>query len=470
MSSPKSARKPQSKERNFPCLVSVDWLQYYGHFRSFFDTNRVTSNGLTVHDVGHGSKVFKKLYTIKSEKYKKELATIAFEPYSSVLHPRSVIIKLANEVLYREDVFSFGRWLLEVLDVEYRGITRIDLSYDCNYLKNQLKPSTLLSNYIRGSVIKKGCQKQFYLNGEQRYNINKATTIENHSLGHQWSGITWGKRSSGIQCQLYNKTKELREVKDKPWIREAWKAAGIDENKEVWRFEIRIAQVGKELKDLKMDEKIILSDSLIRDKESVQQLFMAYAEGYEDAEGKLHGGRFDFADVVKCSKVSRLKSRRIFCLNNSSSLMLKHFNHKVPSTTYVKGVQSTLADIEAGLKSGAIKSHIPHAASFLMMTGHVLDDVISQTKIEAMASATDVAKQRELIRLLSNDTHQQLREFRYWHKFGLEQKIKVLRSLYNETEEIVRLENQLGQYDEDWSDTFLDATEAVVDTETGEIL
>lgn len=452
MSESKSTRKKVSKTRDFPCLVSVDWLQYYGHFRSAFDTNRCAENGLQVHDVGHGSKVFKKLYVLKSKKYKKELATIAFEPYSSVMHPRSVIIKLANEVLYREDVFTFGRWLMKILDVEYRGITRLDLSYDCNYLKNGLKPATLLAGYVKGSFIKKGCQKQFYLNGEQRYNISKAGTIQNNLLAHQWQGITWGKRSSGIQCQIYNKTKELREVKDKPWIREAWQAAGIDETKEVWRFEIRISEVGKELKDMQFDERIILNDSLLINKQAIQDLFMAYAAGYEDDKGKLHGGRFDFADVVKCSKVSRLKSREIFCLGKCKTLMLKHFNNSIPSSRYVKGVQSKLAEFQEQLASGSIKSHIPHAASFLMMSHHVLDSIVSQFKLEACNTPLEQIREKQRAVEISKVVYQYLQEFRYKHKKQTQEQIDEIKMYLDSCRRIVDLENQLRVYDDTWDD------------------
>lgn len=448
----KSPKSKIQKEREFPCLVSVDWLQYYGHFRCEFNSQRVTSHGLSVSDVGHGSKVFNKLFRITSNKYKKELATIAFEPYSSVMHPKSVIIKLANEVLYREDVFSFGRWLMEVLDVEYRGITRLDLSYDCIYLMNGLKPANLVAGYVKGQFIKKGCQKQFYLNGEQRYNISKATKIENSSLGHQWQGITWGKRSSGIQCQIYNKSKELREVKDKPWIRDAWQAAGLDLEKEVWRFEIRISKVGEELKDMQFDEEFVLNDSLLINKASIENLFMAYAAGYEDKQGKLHGGRLDFADVVKCSKVSRLKSRRIFCLRNCSTLMLKHFSHKVPDSRYVRGLKSKLAEIQEGLAQGAIRSHIPHAASFLMMTSHVLDDVISDIKLEQVTTPKEQYDKKARAVKLSREVYHLLQGFRYAFKKDISEQIDNIRAYEDDSARIVELENRLHTYDDDWCD------------------
>lgn len=37
---------------------------------------------------------------------------------------------------------------------------------------------------------------------------------------------------------LYNKSQELREVKDKPYIREVWEKNGLDVSKDVWRLEV----------------------------------------------------------------------------------------------------------------------------------------------------------------------------------------------------------------------------------------
>ena len=48
------------------------------------------------------------------------------------------------------------------------------------------------------------------------------------------------KPESNVDTYLYNKTKEMQDKKYKPWIVEAWKRAGIDTSKDVWRLEFSL--------------------------------------------------------------------------------------------------------------------------------------------------------------------------------------------------------------------------------------
>ena len=45
--------------------------------------------------------------------------------------------------------------------------------------------------------------------------------------GRFWNSVAWGAPKSQIGTKLYNKTLELKEAHDKPYIRQAWAAAGL---------------------------------------------------------------------------------------------------------------------------------------------------------------------------------------------------------------------------------------------------
>jgi len=388
---------PKRKQREFPYMVSVDWLQFYCLQKPTESTEQIPSHtiqGHTLHErpisfadeisdvplwvqscraytfrrLNHGSKVFKQLWDIMDEK-KQVIATAACCPYSSVIKADTVILKIANFKLYEGDLWQFCVNLVQNLGLQYKGITRIDLAYDCNALFNGLNPATLLRGYVNGKWIKKGCQRNWSLNAHQNYNISKATQIDSSEISHTYDGITWGGRKSSVHCQVYNKTKELKEVKDKPHIRREWKKHRIDESKNVWRFEIRIANDGKDLVSLEDGDFFKLGVDFLQDQATIEGLYNAYAQRY-----------FDFAQVHKCSKVSRLKSTRIFCLHIEPIVKCMHPNMKLDDSRYLQGVKNKLADIQHRISAGQLKSSDTYAVEVMEEAQLVIDELIHEKR------------------------------------------------------------------------------------------
>lgn len=95
-----------------------------------------------------------------------------------------------------------------------------------------------------------------------------------------FDSIRWGSRSSGVSVYLYNKSKELREVKDKPWIRAAWKKEELSSKLDVWRVEISITSQGLGLKSLAdgMFHTLFVDD--IAKPEYLQEIFLTFASHY----------------------------------------------------------------------------------------------------------------------------------------------------------------------------------------------
>ena len=72
----------------------------------------------------------------------------------------------------------------------------------------------------------------------------------NQTARHVVDYLRIGSPGSNISAYLYDKTKEMNEVKHKPWIHEKWQANGINTDETVYRLEISL----KEFKIMYEDE------------------------------------------------------------------------------------------------------------------------------------------------------------------------------------------------------------------------
>lgn len=147
-------------------------------------------------------------------------------PKSTIIDPALIQIKFANEYLYRED-FKYAYDLFKsVNSITFKSFSRIDICYDFHRFANNLRPQQFIKNFLDKKYLKYGKTK-FSLQG-------------NNYKGIVYDYLRLGSKSSDIHCYLYNKTKELREVKPKPHIVSSWAAAGLDSRQEVWRLEFCI--------------------------------------------------------------------------------------------------------------------------------------------------------------------------------------------------------------------------------------
>lgn len=260
------------------CLYSLDWVQVFclrpinqtmewkektsprsdrwGNHRVY----SLTKASEYIHGYRHTACVVWRKYTI---------ATIAWEPADTTHRPEGCAIKLANGVLYCGDWYFILLDLFATLEWEAHNLTRIDLACDLNYFLGGLLPSTFIRNYVSKttSYIRHGSNKfAVYGRKEMRCTI--------------FDSIRWGSRNSGVSVYLYNKTKELQEIKDKPYIRHAWQEAQLSSTLPVWRVEISITSQGLGLKDIAshMFHTLFVDD--VATPEAVRDMFLTYASRY----------------------------------------------------------------------------------------------------------------------------------------------------------------------------------------------
>lgn len=151
----------------------------------------------------------------------------------------SALVKVDNSRLY------YARWdesllaCIRALGWRVRFINRVDICCDFNYFANQRLPLRFVQDYLskptatRPSFVRRGSNK-FHAIGERSLRTLNYETLR------------WGNRDSPVQVNLYNKSLELQDHADKPWIRDRWADVGllhgdVDGHKHyVWRVEFSI--------------------------------------------------------------------------------------------------------------------------------------------------------------------------------------------------------------------------------------
>lgn len=314
--------------RNY--AISCDWLQLYLHKTPEFEPESDNIFGYHLQEREKGSAVFRKVYNVVDPDGEL-IGNISLDPKSHKIPASAVIFKAENSLLYQPDyierIFNF----IAAMGLRYRGITRIDIAYDSNELYGGLKHETLVKKYRKNEYLKIGAN-EYYMHCKAGYHLsvdkkgkksltNKAPSKKKNEDGtpseqvetiqnlteHKINSVTWGSRSSDLQVQLYDKSKELREVKMKHYIVDRWKEAGLNTDKPVYRIEVRIVNGGKDIKNLKTGERFSLSMNDLVTQELLEQLFHDYARKI-----------FRFYHRRDITHIQRMKEVRIFCLTNQT--------------------------------------------------------------------------------------------------------------------------------------------------------
>src|SRR5574343_219368 len=197
------------------CL-NIDWLSFFG------------SCDEVVHGYLYercprpfGTKIFADVIDYKKDG--EVWFTVTKNPRSAALADSLAIVKVANFVLYRSDKFDIIKNGLKDIGFKIKGFSRLDLCLDFNYFANGYDGHTLISQFIKSKLLRNGRGK-FSIQGVQKFECN-------------FEYLKFGGSNSEVKAYLYNKTKEMQEVKDKPYIREQWKLAGLKQDVPVYRLE-----------------------------------------------------------------------------------------------------------------------------------------------------------------------------------------------------------------------------------------
>lgn len=267
----------------YPFSAAVDWLQIYCKIQCP-EEQMIHTEGVQIVVKDFPTPQFLKKAVFSFDK-ETPFAEMLYNPRTSVLPPCAAQLRVMNQHLYAENWLERLRFILKSAHIKFVSVSRLDLAVDFNKLYKGLSPKTLLTSFIKGKFLKIGISKGFLHFDDWGYKVaNNASSLKGVSFAKtpNITGCTWGSKGY-VQTQIYNKSKELREVKYKPWIVSTWEKNGLNVNEDVWRAEIRIQKQGRELElaeSLDTTSNYNLSLFEVSNPNRIYETFYAYAKKY----------------------------------------------------------------------------------------------------------------------------------------------------------------------------------------------
>lgn len=213
--------------------LSIDWLAFFcesdtGELNKYIDKYDYEVSP-------HGTRQYKQLIYVSKDG--EEFAEVQQIPCSSILKPKSLIVKINNRWLYSKGLWYRVECFLNAHKLRVLNVSRVDLCADFNTFYNGLHPITLIRKFLNTEYrhIGRGI-------GASHFD-HRGKKIGGVSVAHlNYTGLSFGSKQSDCKVYLYNKSFELATVKDKPHIRQLWTKCGLKNDSEhnVWRLEVSL--------------------------------------------------------------------------------------------------------------------------------------------------------------------------------------------------------------------------------------
>ena len=283
--------------------ISIDWLSLYCENYVLNDNSFYRFHKREV-----GTIIFKDVYdvydTVSGELY----AVVQKTPHSPILPKNATMVQVMNRWLYREDWNERVNHFCNTCFIVPKSISRIDICADFNEFADGYHPVQFINDIFNGKLIRKGGQK-YAIDGnfkDSKFQI-QGTQGKNRGVDY----IRFGSRDAQCCAYLYNKTKELKEVHDKPYIREMWKESGIDTSRDVWRLEFSMKTTQLRIVEEQTAEILRLDLTYIKTKGILENIFDACVEKF-----------FDIRVNTGIQRVDRMPKKKMF-EGISSTILLK---------------------------------------------------------------------------------------------------------------------------------------------------
>ena len=303
-------------------IINIDWLSFFCQCGDI-----VNFDNYTLEVKEYGTQIFEKVADVI--KYNEVVAIVLWQPRSEILQKDSAMIKIRNRQLYN------GKWYQIFCDIQQNWfcrdikISRIDICADFVTFKNGLHPQTLISNFLTQKFVKVG-RGIFKVMGNQKKYIN-------------YQYLRFGSGASDISAYLYNKSAEMREVRDKPYIREQWKNLKNSNNRDVWRLEFSLKGKSLKIVDTINGNFVIDNFKSLTDKEVIANIFSFMVKKY-------------FSFVIPENQKNKSRWKKLILFNNKDChFKIVDFKLKSDTTKKHKMFLTNLVALEQEMRS--IKSY-----------------------------------------------------------------------------------------------------------------
>lgn len=203
--------------------VNIDWLEVYAHEMqdgTTRDAEYFRSLGFDVAERDYGTRQYEQMFTILDQ-FSEPWIEVRRVPKGlktttgfSVLDEGSCHLRLSNRTCYAQNAAQIMIDFTERYGYIVSRISRLDICLDFEFFDYGDDPQKFLSRYLKGKYSK----------------INQAN-VSAHGKdlwdGRAWNSLSWGAEKSQVTTKFYNKTLEITERKDKPYIRQAWASCGL---------------------------------------------------------------------------------------------------------------------------------------------------------------------------------------------------------------------------------------------------
>lgn len=236
--------------------IHIDWLELYciesntdyPHNADYF-----RSKGYSVLERDFGTRQYAEMFTLL-DYYDEPFLEIRRAPHTATgkaifIDPMGCHIRLTNRACYMDNPIATIREFLAGYGYQVVRIYRLDICLDFIRFDSGDDPKAFIRRYMDGKYTKIN-QTHVGAHGNDTWHAR------------DWNSLSWGSLKSEITTKLYCKTQELKEVKDKPYIRQSWMAAGLIDNSitgeahkangtryvpDIWRLEFSIKSSGRKV-------------------------------------------------------------------------------------------------------------------------------------------------------------------------------------------------------------------------------
>lgn len=204
--------------------VNIDWLEVYALENSALypcNAEYFRARHYWVREREYGTRQYNEMFTILDD-FGESLIEIRRNPVSGsdalrnkgIFDPNSCHIRLSNRSCYMSEPIRFLLDFLHLHQYTVKRLFRLDICYDFLRFDSGDDPYNFLHRYMAGKYSKIN-QANISANGRDMWD------------GRYWNSLSWGSPHSMVSTKFYNKTLELQQKKDKPYIRMAWQQAGL---------------------------------------------------------------------------------------------------------------------------------------------------------------------------------------------------------------------------------------------------
>lgn len=210
--------------------INLDWLEIYAleEICTRCDADFFRSQGYFVSERDYGTRVYNEMFTLEDEEGHPWLE-IRRNPKSDqringLFPPNACHIRLVNRQCYADNAVEKLLAFCNRHHYDISRVSRVDIALDFTRFDFGDDPQDFLTRYIKGKYAKIN-QANVHAHGEDTW------------TARNWHSVSWGSPKSMIGTKFYNKTMELKQVKDKPYIRQAWFESGlVDHPQELYKL------------------------------------------------------------------------------------------------------------------------------------------------------------------------------------------------------------------------------------------